>query len=68
MAEDDFDDGDEPDDLYEFPLEVVTYKNAVVLVGPGVISLAMTIDAARKTAALLLEAAKAAEAAGKPNG
>jgi hypothetical protein len=63
MAEDKFDDGDDPDDLYELPLGVVTYKNAVVLTGPGVISLAMTAEAATETAILLLKAAEIAEAA-----
>jgi hypothetical protein len=67
MAEDDVEDDGDPDDLYEHPLEVITYKNAVVLVGPGVISLAMTTESARQTAALLLKAAEVAEAARKPN-
>jgi hypothetical protein len=64
MAEDDFDDESDPDDLYERPLEVVVFKNAVVLTGPGVISLAMTADAAERSAALLLEAARRARRLG----
>jgi hypothetical protein len=62
MDEDYLDEGD-PEDLYERPLDIATYKNAVVIKGPGVISLAMTAEAATETAILLLKAAEVAEAA-----
>jgi hypothetical protein len=53
MAEDDIDGDGEPDGLYERPLDIITYKTAVVITGPGVMNLAMTAEAAEQTAALL---------------
>jgi len=64
MAEDDIDGDGEPDGLYERPLDIITYKTAVVITGPGVMNLAMTAEAAEQTAALLLEAAKRAQKTG----
>ena len=63
--ETDFDaDSDPMDDAVSVPLELVVYKTAVVLTGPGTVGLVMTADAAEKSAELLLEAAKRARAAG----
>jgi hypothetical protein len=52
-----------PDDLVEAPLEVTTYKNAVVVTGPGNVGVAMTADAAERSAERLLDAAKLARIA-----
>lgn len=51
-----------PDDLYDEPLEVQAYAGAVVLTGPPGVALAMTVDAARRSAELLGEAARSARA------
>ena len=63
MAED-VDDDEDLSDLCPQPMEIVTYKHAVVLVGPGPNSLAMTADAAERSGRRLLKAAKQARAAG----
>jgi hypothetical protein len=68
MPADDLDtepDDNPMDDVVDLPLEIVVYRTAVVLVGPGTVSLVMTIDAAERSAALLLEAAKRARNAGR---
>jgi hypothetical protein len=40
-------------DLYTEPLNVLTYEGAVVILGPGSVAVAMTRDAATRTADLL---------------
>jgi hypothetical protein len=52
------------EDAVDLPLEMVVYRATVVLVGPGSVGLVMTADAAERSAALLLEAAKRARNAG----
>jgi hypothetical protein len=46
-----------PDDLCDHPLVVVVHKRAVILNGPGNVALAMTADAAERSAELLAKAA-----------
>jgi len=38
-----------PDDLYDEPLKVQVFRGAVVLLGPGMVAIAMTIEAAEPT-------------------
>jgi hypothetical protein len=65
VKETEFDpDYDPMDDAVSIPLEIVVYKTAVVLTGPGTVGLVMTADAAERSAKLLMEAAKRARAAG----
>jgi len=45
-----------PDDLYEGALDIITFKHAVILAGPLGVRLAMTPDAAERSAILLLQA------------
>ena len=51
---------DPPDDLYDKPLEIQTYAGAVVLTGPPGVALAMTVDAAERSAEMMQEAARRA--------
>jgi hypothetical protein len=55
----------DPDDLFDQPLEVRVFQTAVVLTGPNGIALAMTVEAARRSAERLREAA---ETAGEASG
>lgn len=52
---------DPPDDLYDAPLEIQAFDGAVVLTGPPGVALAMTVEAAKRSAELLDEAALAAQ-------
>jgi len=56
-----------PDDLCDQPLVVETIKGAVILTGPGAVALAMTVDAAERSADLLARAARRARR-GMPSG
>jgi hypothetical protein len=53
-------DDDPPDDLYDGPLLIDVFRGAVILSGPGSVSLAMTPAAAELSARLLLVAAQKA--------
>jgi hypothetical protein len=48
------------DDLCDEPLVVIVHRGAVVLNGPGNVALAMTVDAAERSAELLTKAAQRA--------
>jgi hypothetical protein len=48
------------DDLCDQPLVVIVHRGAVVLNGPGNVALAMTVDAAERSAELLTKAAQRA--------
>jgi hypothetical protein len=63
VAEDAVDNDDDLTDLYPDPMEITTYRHAVVVTGPTPNNLAMTADAAERSAALLLEAARQARSA-----
>jgi hypothetical protein len=47
-----------PDDLCDQPLNIVLFKGAVVLNGPGNVALAMTVDAAERSAQRLVQAVR----------
>jgi hypothetical protein len=49
-------DSNDSDDLYDAPLDIITFENAVILTGPLGVRLAMTADAAARSAVLLLQA------------
>jgi hypothetical protein len=49
-----------PDDLYDKPIDVAVYRGAVVMFGPGGVALAMSVDAAERSAELLQAAARKA--------
>ena len=51
------------DDLCDRPLEVAVYEHAVVLTGPDGVALALTANAAERSAQALMAAAKLAKAA-----
>jgi hypothetical protein len=51
---------DPPDDLHDEPLEMRTFSGAVVLTGPPGVALAMTVDAAERSAEMLEDAARVA--------
>jgi hypothetical protein len=48
------------DDLCNQPLVIAVHRGAVILNGPGNVALAMTVNAAEKSAELLLRAARMA--------
>jgi hypothetical protein len=48
------------DDLCDLPLVVAAAKGGVILLGPGGVALAMTADAAERSAELLAKAAQRA--------
>jgi hypothetical protein len=50
------------DDLYDQPLDMSVFRGAVVLMGPNGVHLAMTPDAAERSADLLRQAAEQARA------
>jgi hypothetical protein len=52
----------DPGHLYDEPMQVVSEGGAVVILGPNAVAIAMTPEAARQSAALLLVAATTAEA------
>jgi hypothetical protein len=45
-----------PEDLCDTPLVVVVYRGAVILNGPGNVALAMTVEAAERSATRLADA------------
>jgi hypothetical protein len=55
-----------PGDLCDRPLNVEVYRGAVVILGPGAVALAMTVDAAERSAELLAKAAQHARR-GRPS-
>ena len=54
------------DDLCDTPLVVAVYEYAVVLTGPDGVALAMTAEAAERSAEILTAAARQARAAQTP--
>ena len=58
---------DPPDDLYDKPLEIQAFAGAVVLTGPPGVALAMTVDAAERSAEMLAGAARKARRGRREN-